>query len=96
MLGIITAAFGPHIMDTSSMKDMCSAPRTDYEELVCQWQEVSRMSISANSTDNLDTQWIPFIIKVSLNRLAALEDVAYWYLVAAESPGHHEQHGEQL
>jgi len=61
ILDIITATFGPQILELETAEDGCSTPDGDYEELVCQWKQVSA---SAGSVDELDAEWVSSTIKV--------------------------------
>ncbi|KAK3313402.1 alkaline-phosphatase-like protein [Apodospora peruviana] len=56
ILDIITAAFGSQILDASNLTpDRCAHPKTDYQGLASEWQDIS--SSSANG-DEVDSEWI--------------------------------------
>ncbi|KAM7223613.1 GPI ethanolamine phosphate transferase 2 [Rhypophila decipiens] len=62
ILDIITAAFGPEILDAANLTpENCAHPQTDYQELACEWQDISDAAKHAIVAD--DDVWITRTIK---------------------------------
>jgi ethanolaminephosphotransferase len=64
ILDVITAAFGTQILGADSQVD-CTRPETDYQELACQWKDVSGAYAQKTSANDLDPQWVSDMVKVS-------------------------------
>jgi hypothetical protein len=92
ILDIITAAFGSQNLDQESTQSGCSNAGSDYKELACQWNDVSRRAPSGPA-DTLDSEWVSATVKVIHDR-SAPEDCADSSEVATESPESDEQHGQ--
>lgn len=66
MLDIITATFGSQILDAANLTPTnCAHPQTDYQELACEWQDISnaakREGLSAD--DSVHAAWISKTVK---------------------------------
>ncbi|KAK0711618.1 alkaline-phosphatase-like protein [Lasiosphaeris hirsuta] len=57
ILDIIAAAFGLQILESNSTDDVCSGPTADYQELVCEWLEISKLARPTSSVDEVGPQW---------------------------------------
>ncbi|KAK0629855.1 hypothetical protein B0T17DRAFT_526763 [Bombardia bombarda] len=58
MLDIITAAFGSQVLPGDSPASSCDDPQTEYEELACEWQNISKATRVTNAGDGVDPDWI--------------------------------------
>lgn len=63
ILDVITAAFGTQILGADSQVD-CARPETDYQELACQWRDVSGAYAEKTSANDIDPQWVSDMVKV--------------------------------
>ena len=66
ILDVITAAFGPQMLDPASQAD-CNRPESDYQELACEWSHVSSAYGKNTSVGDLDPQWVSSMVKVSFS-----------------------------
>ncbi|KAK0753025.1 alkaline-phosphatase-like protein [Schizothecium vesticola] len=62
ILDVITAAFGTQILGPDSQVD-CTRPESDYQELACQWRDVSSAYAKKTSVNDLDPQWVSAMVK---------------------------------
>ncbi|KAK3380313.1 alkaline-phosphatase-like protein [Lasiosphaeria ovina] len=58
ILDIIHATFGREVFDLNPTSEACTAPETDYEELACEWQQVSLMAKSMEAADQISPEWV--------------------------------------
>lgn len=76
ILDIITAAFGPQILDLT--KDECSSPGSDYEELACRWKDISQQAASGLAS-TADAKWITATLKWLRNAQSLVSSMASNY-----------------
>lgn len=60
ILDIITAAFGSEILDSANLTpERCVQPQTDYQELACEWQDISNTAkLALSGDDDVHAAWI--------------------------------------
>ncbi|KAK3374976.1 alkaline-phosphatase-like protein [Podospora didyma] len=63
ILDIIVAVFGSDGFELDPTSEACAVSKADYQELACEWRDISNAAKSMGATSEIDPEWIKSITK---------------------------------